>query len=140
MKRHRHRHAYAAHPEDAVVYTGTHDHPTMAGWIAAASDEDLDLARADLAAAGIEDERMEWGLVRLALASKARIAILPMQDVLGLGDEARMNSPGTVGNGNWQWRLAPGQASAEAAERLRLATGDSSRIAEPARHVLAASA
>jgi 4-alpha-glucanotransferase len=133
VKRHRRRHAVAAHPEDAVVYTGTHDHPTMAEWLAAASPEDVQLARDDLAAAGIEEDDLAWGLVRLGLSSRARIAILPMQDVLGLGGEARMNHPGTVGNGNWQWRLEPGQASAEAAERLREATEASSRFLRAAR-------
>ena len=122
VKRHRHRHAVAAHPEDAVVYTGTHDHPTIAEWLATASAEDSRSAHADLAAAGIEDDDLEWALVRLALSSRARIAILPMQDVLGLGAEARMNHPGTVGNGNWQWRLEPGQLTAGA--RRAAARGD----------------
>jgi 4-alpha-glucanotransferase len=138
--RHRPRHAVAAHPEDAVVYTGTHDHPTMAGWLAAASAEELELARRDVGAAGIEDDDPEWALVRLALSSRARLAILQMQDVLGLGDEARMNNPGTVGNGNWGWRLEPGQASAEAAERLREATDRAGRLAPASRPALAASA
>jgi 4-alpha-glucanotransferase len=140
VKRHRHRHAVAAHVEDAVVYTGTHDHPTMAGWWASASEEDRALAEHDLAAAGIEDDDPEWALVRLALSSRARIAVLPMQDVLGLGEEARMNHPGTVGNGNWQWRLEPGQLSAELAGRLRAATAESRRLAAAARPALAASA
>jgi 4-alpha-glucanotransferase len=138
VRRHRHRHAVAAHPEDAVVYTGTHDHPTLAAWLASASAEDLSLAQADLAAAGIEDDDPEWALVRLALSSRGRIAILPMQDVLGLGNEARMNWPGTVGNGNWQWRLERGQASDEAAERLRAATAASGRLARTARPAVAA--
>ena len=140
VHRHRHRHAVAAHPEDAVVYTGTHDHPTLAGWIATASGDDLQLARADLVAAGIDDgDDLEWSLVRLALSSRARIAILPMQDVLGLGNEARMNSPGTVGNGNWQWRLRRGEASLEAAERLHEATAASARLVPTARPAFAAS-
>jgi 4-alpha-glucanotransferase len=132
VKRHRHRHAVAAHPEDAVVYTGTHDHPTMAGWYESASEEDRAVALSDLAAAGIEDDP-PWGLVRLALSSRARIAIVPMQDVLGLGDEAQMNHPGTVGNGNWQWRVEPGQLDHEAARRLLQATLESKRAAAPVR-------
>jgi 4-alpha-glucanotransferase len=136
--RHRRRHAVVAHPEDTVVYTGTHDHPTLAEWLGGASDRDLALVRSDLAAAGIEDDDLVWGLVRLALSSCARVAILPMQDVLELGGEARMNRPGTFGGGNWQWRLRPGQASAEAAERLREATAESRRLAPVARRALAA--
>jgi 4-alpha-glucanotransferase len=129
VKRHRRRHAVAAHVEDAVVYTGTHDHPTLAGWLASASAEDLELARRDVAAAGIDDDDPEWALVRLALSSRARLAILPMQDVLGLGDEARMNHPGTVGNGNWSWRLEPGALTHGLAARLREATAESRRLA-----------
>jgi 4-alpha-glucanotransferase len=112
----------------------------MAGWAATASAEDLELARRDLAEAGIEGDDLAWGLVRLALSSRGQIAIVPMQDVLGLGDEARMNHPGTVGNGNWKWRLEPGQASPEAAERLRQATAESRRLVRVARRALAASA
>ncbi len=140
VKRHRRRHAVASHPEDVVVYTGTHDHETLAGWLAGAGDADLALVEADLAAAGIEETDLEWAIVRLALSSRARIAILPMQDVLGLGRESRMNNPGTVGNGNWQWQLEPGEASREAAERLLEATEESGRIARVARRTLAASA
>ena len=138
--RHRHRHAVAAHPEDAVVYTGTHDHPTIAEWIATASAEDLALAHADLEAAGIEDDDLEWAIVRLTLSSRARISILPMQDVLGLGREARMNHPGTVGNGNWRWRLEPGQLTSALAEQLREATAVSRRLAPARRRTLAATA
>ena len=137
VKRHRHRHAVASYPEDAVVYTGTHDHPTTAGWLATASEEDLALVHADLAAAGIEDDDLEWALVRLALSSRARLAILPMQDVLGLGEGARMNHPGTVRQRNWQWRLERGQLSTDTAARLRDATAESGRLAPVARRLLA---
>lgn len=140
VKRHRRRHAVATHPEDAVVYTGTHDHPTMAGWVASASADDLALARADLSRAGIEDDDLTWGLVRLALSSHARIAVVPMQDVLGLGSEARMNNPGTVGNGNWQWRLEPGQLTSSLAGRLRAATAEGARLVPASRGALAATA
>jgi 4-alpha-glucanotransferase len=129
VKRHRHRHAVAAHVEDAVVYTGTHDHPTLSGWLAAASTGDLALVAHDLAEAGIEDDDPEWALVRLALSSAARLAILPMQDVLGLGAEAQMNHPGTVGHPNWCWRLEPGQLTSDLAARLRQATAQSRRLA-----------
>ncbi len=138
VARHRRRHAVFAHPEDAVVYTGTHDHPTMAGWLAAASPQELALVHRDLAAAGIDDDDLEWALVRLALSSQARLAILPMQDVLGLGNEARMNHPGTVGNGNWLWQLDGAQLTPALAERLREATAESRRVAPVVRHALAA--
>lgn len=140
VRRHRHRHAVAAHPEDAVVYTGTHDHPTLAEWLATASAEDLTLAEHDLDVAGIEDDDLEWALVRLALSSRSRIAILPMQDVLGLGGEARMNHPGTVGNGNWQWRLEAGQLTSGLAGHLRAATEESGRLASTAGRLFVATA
>jgi 4-alpha-glucanotransferase len=138
VRRHRHRHAVAAHSPDAVVYTGTHDHPTLLEWLAGASNEDLALVQHDLAASGIDDDDLVRGLVRLTLSSRARVAILPMQDVLELGGDARMNRPGTFGGSNWQWRLEPGQASSAVAERLREETAEAGRLAPVARRVLAA--
>ena len=139
VQRHRHRHAVSAHPEDAVVYTGTHDHPTLAEWLETASEHDLSLVHADVDRAGIdEDSGLVWALVRLALSSRARISILPMQDVLELGAEARMNRPGTFGGGNWAGRRAPGLAPPPAAERLREATAGSRRLASVARRALVA--
>jgi 4-alpha-glucanotransferase len=127
MRRHRRRHAVAAHPRDAVVYTGTHDHATLAGWWTTAPAEERENALHDLVRAGIEDDDVLWALVRLALSSRAQVAILPMQDVLGLGAEARMNVPGTLGAQNWSWRLSEGQLTEELAERLRVATAKSGR-------------
>ena len=130
IARHRRRQAVAVHPENAVVYTGTHDHPTIAGWWQVAPADERARALADLAAAGIETGGdIPWALVRLTLSSRARLAVLPVQDLLGLGDEARMNTPGTVGPQNWSWRLEPGQLTAELAERLRAATSESKRLA-----------
>jgi 4-alpha-glucanotransferase len=104
-----------------IVYTGTHDNDTSAGWWASASEvERANVARAS-AAAGIDDPEPHWRLIRLALASPARIAIVPAQDLLGLGSEARMNTPGKA-EGNWSWRLEPGQLDDALARRLRAAT------------------
>jgi 4-alpha-glucanotransferase len=120
--RHRHRQAITVHPEDAVVYTGTHDHQTLAGWWATAPKGDRRRAEQDLAAAGIADDDPVWAVIRLALSSRARIAILPAQDVLELGDESRMNLPGTFGGNNWRWRLPAGALTPELADKLRRAT------------------
>jgi 4-alpha-glucanotransferase len=87
-----------AHRENTVVYTGTHDNDTAVGWS--------------------RDPEGHWPLVELAMSSRARVAIVPAQDVLGLGSEARMNTPGTI-QGNWRWRLRPGELAAEHAARLR---------------------
>lgn len=90
------------YPRECVVYTGTHDNDTTAGWFAAAPEEERDRVRRYLGRGG---EEIAWDLSRLALASVAETAILPLQDVLGLGSGARMNTPGTTG-GNWAWRFS----------------------------------
>jgi 4-alpha-glucanotransferase len=118
----------ARHEENDVVYTGTHDHDTARGWY-----EDLDAAgRAEfdreLAAAGIDEPEPWWALVRLTMTSRCRTCMLQMQDVLGLGSEARMNTPGTVGPQNWSWRLEPGALTPELARRLREATESAGRL------------
>jgi 4-alpha-glucanotransferase len=86
------------HREHSVVYTGTHDNDTTAGW------------------AG--DPKASWQLIELAFSSPAALAVVPAQDVLELGSEARMNTPGRS-EGNWTWRLRRGQLTATHAARLR---------------------
>lgn len=93
-------HRLANHRVDQVVYTSTHDTDTLAGSF---PGEDT------------------WALVERALSSTASLAILPAQDVLGLGSEARMNRPGEVGGGNWEWRLEPGALGPAEAARVRRA-------------------
>ena len=107
------------HTELLVVYTGTHDTDTARGWWDA-----LD-ANAQ-AATGLDPAEPHWSLIELALGSRAELAILPAQDVLGLGSEARMNRPG-IAEGNWRWQLEPGQLTPELAKRLRTATTSSGR-------------
>jgi 4-alpha-glucanotransferase len=105
---------------NCVVYTGTHDNDTTAGWFAA-GDRNGQLRRERelaLRYMGSDGTDAVWDFIRLALASAADSAILPMQDILGLGSEARMNLPGTVGN-NWRWRLREGQLKSGLASRLR---------------------
>ncbi len=89
------------HRKNAVVYTGTHDNDTTCGWWAHLSEEQRRRVRDYL---GHPEEAMPWPLVRAALASVCRLAVLPMQDLLGLGSEGRMNTPGTT-EGNWRWRF-----------------------------------
>ena len=123
-------HLLANHPEYSVVYTGTHDNDPAAGWWSAASKAVQVQARAQMRDAGIEDDDPVWGLIRLTFTSKARLAVLQLQDVLGLGSEARLNAPGTT-EGNWSWRLALGQLTDGLAERLRAATSEAGRLASP---------
>lgn len=107
--------------EHLVVYTGTHDTDTALGWWRSLRDDER-------AATGLDPEQPWWSLVELALGSRAALAMLPAQDVLGLGSESRMNLPGTVGAPNWQWRLQPGQLTPELAARLRGATAAAGRL------------
>lgn len=89
------------HEPESVVYTGTHDNDTTLGWFHSAPEH----VRAHLAAylsQSLDD--MPWPLIRTALASVARLAIIPAQDLLALGSEARLNMPSTL-HGNWEWRL-----------------------------------
>ena len=94
--------------ENAVVYTGTHDNDTTIGWFEAISDDDWNLAREYLCDFYTPDEEMDRPFVALAMQSIARMCIIPMQDYLGLGTEARMNTPSTIGC-NWRWRMTGNQ-------------------------------
>ncbi|HUW71382.1 MAG TPA: 4-alpha-glucanotransferase [bacterium] len=100
---------------DCVAYTGTHDNDTLAGWLSQARREELDFILEYL---GYTPGNMVWALIREAMKSAAGMVILPMQDVLGLGSDARMNQPGTSG-GNWAWRADPASFDPELARRLR---------------------
>jgi 4-alpha-glucanotransferase len=127
------------YPQNAVVYTGTHDNDTIGGWYRGllrtteghpsseqVSDSERErsvaAARLELSRArtycGVDDAEPHWSFIRTILQSVAHTAILPMQDLLGLGTEARMNIPGTA-EGNWTWRLTSEQLSEPHAERLR---------------------
>ena len=108
----------ANHPERAVVYTGTHDNDTTAGWWASLGAEGREAAVREFAAAGVAGEAPHRAMIRLAMGARARVAIVPAQDVLGLGTEARLNTPGTR-RGNWRWRLRPGALDARLADWLR---------------------
>jgi 4-alpha-glucanotransferase len=93
---------------NCVVYTGTHDNDTTRGWFASAPEHERTYAQNYLGSTG---ERISEDLMRLALQSTALTAIVPMQDVLDLGSEARMNVPGAT-HGNWSWRALPDQLDA----------------------------
>ena len=115
-------------PRNRVVYTGTHDNDTTAGWWTG------DAGHSTRSAADIASEReyarrylsidgpdMHWDFIRAVLASVADTAIIPVQDLLGLGSDARMNRPGTIG-GNWRWRMRPLQLTREIVDRLGVMT------------------
>jgi 4-alpha-glucanotransferase len=112
-------------PKQTVVYTGTHDNDTVVGWLTSHERQ-----RAEHDARALRDERMRalryagsdgnephWDMIRVALMSVANTAIFPLQDLLGLGTEARMNIPGTA-SGNWEFRALEGEFSATIADRM----------------------
>lgn len=101
---------------NCVVYTGTHDNTTAVGWFESADKKDV--AYAAQYGAFTREEGYHIGLIRLALSSVAQLAIIPMQDYLGLGENSRMNTPSTVNDSNWSWRLEPGYATKELIERI----------------------
>lgn len=103
------------YPRRCVCYTGTHDNDTAVGWYTHAPPEERAFAEAYLGYRG--SEAVCRGLLRLGQGSVAELFIAQMQDYLALGSEARINVPGTR-EGNWQWRLLPGQAGAELAGRI----------------------
>ncbi|MGM9549165.1 MAG: 4-alpha-glucanotransferase [Faecousia sp.] len=102
---------------NCVVYTGTHDNETLAGWYAGLNREAKELVRGYLGNFDTPDEKLYKALISLTMSTVARDCIVPMQDHLGLGNEARMNQPGTVGF-NWRWRLLPSQVTDALAREL----------------------
>jgi 4-alpha-glucanotransferase len=108
------------HEENAVVYTGTHDLDTALGWWHS-------LSGSEQRRTGLDPNEPHWSLMALALGSRARLAIVPLQDVLGLGSEARMNVPGRA-PGNWRWRLDLRQLTPVLADRLRALVEESGRL------------
>jgi 4-alpha-glucanotransferase len=100
---------------DCVIYTGTHDNNTTRGWFEAQSNEVRHKVRLYL---GSDGHDIAWDLIRLAFASVADIAVVPLQDLLNLGIEGRMNLPGEP-SGNWQWRFPTGALTEELAHHLK---------------------
>jgi 4-alpha-glucanotransferase len=111
------------HRAGQVLYTGTHDNDTLRGWLESLPPERAEAVRA----AGVGSREPWWDLVELALGSRARLAMLQAQDVLGLGSQARMNTPGRAA-GQWRWRLRPGELTPAHARRLRRLTEAAGRV------------
>jgi 4-alpha-glucanotransferase len=105
---------------NCVVYTGTHDNNTTMGWYEERSAEANQWIWNYLGCS--RGEGVNWDLIRLALASVADRAIFPMQDLLGLGADSRMNAPGKA-TGNWDWQMLPNSLSEDLVGRLRFYTG-----------------
>lgn len=112
-------HPYLPHmyEENSVVYTGTHDNNTVRGWFENEAREGERKRLFRYLGREVSKEEVHWELIRLAMMSVARMAIFPMQDILGLGEEARTNRPATTW-GNWEWRLLPDQITSEITGKL----------------------
>ncbi len=95
-------HSYTA---NSVCYTGTHDNMTMRQWFDTADPEAVAYAKEYMSLT--EQEGLVWGVIRTAMASVSKLCVVPMQDYLDLGGEARMNFPGTLSSDNWTWRARP---------------------------------
>jgi len=114
------------HIQNCVVYTGTHDHDTTVGWFTSTPCSQTTQTREEvererqyaLKYIGTDGREIHWDFIRLALSSVAHMAIFPLQDVLGLGTEARMNFPSTL-KGNWEWRFTADMLTAEIRNRLK---------------------
>jgi 4-alpha-glucanotransferase len=111
---------------DLVAYTGTHDNDTVVGWWTSSGGSDSTRTPKDVAKEhayaraylGFQDEPIHWVMIHGIMSSVANTAIAPMQDILGLGSEARMNLPG-MASGYWKWRMRPGAADDAIATRLK---------------------
>jgi len=103
---------------NCVVYTGTHDNDTIYGWYSSLARQDKELCQKYLHLEGCSDEEAVWELIRAALQSVADLAVVPMQDYLGLGSEARINIPSVLG-GNWKWRMKKEAFTEELAWKIR---------------------
>ena len=106
---------------DAVIYTGTHDTPTFVEWLFAKADEAQRQFAVDYLRLSAE-EGYGWGAVAGAWGSVCNLAMAPLQDVLGLGGDARMNTPGSVGEHNWSWRVRREALNPDVSGRLRRLT------------------
>ncbi len=101
---------------NSVIYTGTHDNNTTVGWYTELGAETKDKVRRYLEA---PDDQVIWQMLRVMLMSASKYAILPIQDLLGLGSEGRMNVPSTCGKGNWSWQLQSLDLDVWRVDRLR---------------------
>jgi 4-alpha-glucanotransferase len=122
-------HAYLPHRliPNRVIYTGTHDNDTTLGWWSTLSEKERS---AVIGLVGQCNDGPNWGLIRLAQSSPANFSVVPLQDVLGLGSEARLNTPSTH-MGNYHWRYPPGALKPELAAKLAALAEVTDRLPEP---------
>ena len=110
-------HCLHNHVRNSAVYTGTHDTNTAKGWFVKEATTEQKKRFAYYIEQRVSKNRVHSDMIKLAMSSVSRLAIIPMQDVLGLDEHTRMNRPGTI-KGNWRWRLAPGRTNRANANKL----------------------
>ena len=124
------------HVRNSVCYTGTHDNMTTTQWLREAPEATAAYAREYMCLT--EEEGLTWGVIRTAMGSVCDLCVVPMQDYLNLGGEARMNFPGTMSNANWTWRMAPGSCTPALAEKIYNLTALYGRLHETKEKILEA--
>lgn len=115
--------------KNCIVYTGTHDNETTKGWLGNLTQSNRDYVNQYTACEEKDTDECVWGLIRAAQSSVAEVCVVPLQDYLCLGNEARMNTPSTLGD-NWKWRLTRGQLTDEIIHRINAMTRLYGRIQE----------
>ncbi|MGD9851586.1 MAG: 4-alpha-glucanotransferase [Nitrospirales bacterium] len=120
-------HSYRPHYyiQNCIVYTATHDHNTTVGWFTAEPGKETTQCKEEVEEErsgvvkflGTDGREIHWDMIRLAMSSVAHLAIIPLQDVFGLGSDCRMNRPGTL-KGNWEWRFHSGHLTEQVRTRL----------------------
>lgn len=115
------------YPVNSAAYTGTHDNATLVGWFDEISDEERQMVRDYVCNQTAPMKTLYWDMICTVMRSTARLCIIPMQDYLGLGNEARINRPSTLGS-NWRWRLLPGEFTPGLCARIARITACYGRI------------
>jgi 4-alpha-glucanotransferase len=120
-------HLPSNHPEDSVAYTGTHDTNTARGWFVEEAGEDIRQNLFSCIGSFVPEREISWALMRLASGSRARLSVFPIQDILSLGSESRLNRP-SIGKDNYLWKLTESQLNAIPTLRLREMATESDRL------------
>lgn len=115
------------YPENCVAYTGTHDNETIIGWLDSIREEEKTMVRDYLCDYTTAWKNLNWPMISLIMRSRANLAMIPMQDYLGLDNRSRLNQPSTVGK-NWKWRVEKEQLSEELKKKIRKLTKMYGRI------------
>ena len=127
---------YLPHSYDrnCVVYTGTHDNDTLLSWFGTLTEEQKEFLF-EYIDKEVGEEEINWEIIKLAMMSSANLCVIPLQDYLGLGNEARINKPSTLGC-NWKWRLKEGQVTDELLKEIKKLTIRSFRTERPRKEVV----